>query len=376
MCFRVVALLIVHALFVWDLVLGEQFDKVENFTKETSPTASGIPCFVKGTTAKVANLPQNEQSEVSLENFQNLQSPTAIPRILEEDKRAGRENSAQNLESTFDNTLQSSLQDTAEAVAWQSTQPAQMDSSNNAHFVIASRASGVAIHNQNEDSSNTTILSDSQVSLEKPTPKPNHDQTNKEKELYFLRAQYYHHLKSQARALENRTRNGAFIGVVLGASNMDITLQRLGKPYAASINPFVLGASGGYMHFIGAAPMGIRIYGQYLAAWNSSNNIQDSITMQLFSFNLDVFGDLAITDDGYYLGAYAGVGGGLAIFDQRLENIYKQHQIIVGSVLNFGLSATLAHHHRLEAGVKIPPSVVNENFAFRLMYLVSYQYLF
>lgn len=157
---------------------------------------------------------------------------------------------------------------------------------------------------------------------------------------------------------------------------MDITLQRLGKPYAASINPFVLGASGGYMHFIGAAPMGIRIYGQYLAAWNSSNNIQDSIAMQLFSFNLDVFGDLAITDDGYYLGAYAGVGGGLAIFDQRLENIYKQHQIIVGSVLNFGLSATLAHHHRLEAGVKIPPRAVKENFSFRLMYLVSYQYLF
>ena len=370
MCFRVVALLILHALFVWDLVLGEQFDKVENFTKETSPTASGIPCFVKGTTAKVANLPQNERSEVSLENFQNLQSPTATPRILEEDKRAGRENSAQNLESTFEHSTQKS----------QSKQSAasleKVDSSNNAHFVIASRASGVAIHNQNEDSSNTTILSDSQVSLEKPTPKPNHDQTNKEKELYFLRAQYYHHLKSQARALENRTRNGAFIGVVLGASNMDITLQRLGKPYAASINPFVLGASGGYMHFIGAAPMGIRIYGQYLAAWNSSNNIQDSITMQLFSFNLDVFGDLAITDDGYYLGAYAGVGGGLAIFDQRLENIYKQHQIIAGSVLNFGLSATLAHHHRLEAGVKIPPSVVNENFAFRLMYLVSYQYLF
>ena len=35
MCFRVVALLILHALFVWDLVLGEQFDNVENFTKET-----------------------------------------------------------------------------------------------------------------------------------------------------------------------------------------------------------------------------------------------------------------------------------------------------------------------------------------------------
>lgn len=290
MCFRVVALLILHALFGWDLVLGNHSGDFVDFR----------------TTADF-------KSSSALES------------------------------KSLDSSLSPSL-----------------------------RADALALAKRSTDSA----LADSRKSAPKPTPEPNHDQTNKEKELYFLRAQYYHHLKSQARALENRTRNGAFIGVVLGASNMDITLQRLGKPYAASINPFVLGASGGYMHFIGAAPMGIRIYGQYLAAWNSSNNIQDSITMQLFSFNLDVFGDLAITDDGYYLGAYAGVGGGLAIFDQRLENIYKQHQIIAGSVLNFGLSATLAHHHRLEAGVKIPPSVVNENFAFRLMYLVSYQYLF
>ena len=219
----------------------------------------------------------------------------------------------------------------------------------------------------------------SAILAQKPTPKLNQaqiDQTNKEKELYFLRAQYYQYLKSQARALENRTRNGAFVGVVLGASNMDITLQRLGKPYGASISPFAVGVSGGYMHFIDSAPLGIRFYGQYLTAWNSSNNIQDSVTMQLFSFNLDMFGDLAIADDGYYLGAYAGVGGGLAIFDQSLKNVYEQHQIIAGSVLNLGLSATLAYHHRLEAGVKVPPSVINENFAFRLIYLVSYQYLF
>ena len=54
-----------------DSALGEQFDKIEN--------------FVKGTTAKVANLPQN---------FQNLQSPTAIPRILEEEKQSDFEKSA------------------------------------------------------------------------------------------------------------------------------------------------------------------------------------------------------------------------------------------------------------------------------------------
>ena len=39
-----------------------------------------------------SNLPQNERSEVSLENFQNLQSPTATPRILGEKSRAQGEN--------------------------------------------------------------------------------------------------------------------------------------------------------------------------------------------------------------------------------------------------------------------------------------------
>ena len=61
--------------------------------------------FVKGTTAKVANLPQNEQSEVSLENFQSLQSPTAIPRILEEESQAECKTSCREqveLESTFE----------------------------------------------------------------------------------------------------------------------------------------------------------------------------------------------------------------------------------------------------------------------------------
>ena len=55
---------------IGDSALGEQFDKIEN--------------FVKGTTAKVANLPQNSQS---------LQSPTANLRILEKHKQAGSEKS-------------------------------------------------------------------------------------------------------------------------------------------------------------------------------------------------------------------------------------------------------------------------------------------
>ena len=88
---------------VRDSALGEQFDKIEN--------------FVKGTDRESANLPQN---------FQNLQSPTAIPRILEEEKEAGREKSTSP-----------SLRDTAPAVAWQSTHNAQkskkVDSSMDCH---------------------------------------------------------------------------------------------------------------------------------------------------------------------------------------------------------------------------------------------------
>nr|WP_279127939.1 dihydroxy-acid dehydratase [Helicobacter winghamensis] len=49
--------------------LGMQCDKVEN--------------FVKGTDAKSANLPQNERSEVSLENSQNLHSHTANTRTVD-----------------------------------------------------------------------------------------------------------------------------------------------------------------------------------------------------------------------------------------------------------------------------------------------------
>ena len=95
---------------IGDSALGEQFDKIEN--------------FVKGTTAKVANLPQNSQS---------LQSSTAKrsffrkPRILEENQaspslrallrkawqsisaQADSSNKAQNLESSFDNAANSPL---------------------------------------------------------------------------------------------------------------------------------------------------------------------------------------------------------------------------------------------------------------------------
>lgn len=197
------------------------------------------------------------------------------------------------------------------------------------------------------------------------------------KQLYFLRAQYYEHLRKLAQTSENLSRSGAFVGVVLGSSELEITLERNGRKYPVSMSPFALGLSGGYTRYIGAAPIGVRVYGQYIAAFGSSNNIGDSVQTHLASFNIDFVGDLAITDDGYYLGAYAGVGGGVEAFMQRSYGAPESSvRVVVGSVMNFGLSATLAYHHRLEAGVKVPPSAFGEDFKLGLMYLVGYAYLF
>ena len=88
-------------------------------------SASGEQCgsvanFVKGTTAKVANLPQSLQSSLV---------PTANPRILEEENQAGSETQTE-LESNFLDSSSPLLRDTAPAVAWQSTleSSAQVDS--------------------------------------------------------------------------------------------------------------------------------------------------------------------------------------------------------------------------------------------------------
>ena len=346
MCFRVVAASFLLLGFVWNLALGSHSADFGDL--EAAADSSSAP--------KTSEAVQGASRQAGF--FRN-------PRILEEDNQGGFEKSTENKKVDSSNNIQAKDSRILEL------ESGFFKPRKEIRLGRLSTKRGEEIHDSSPKPA-TAVQGEAEAGFFRKAE----SSTDSSKQLYFLRAQYYHHLKSQARTLENRARNGAFIGVILGASNMDITLQRLGKPYPAAINPFVLGASGGYMHFIDSAPMGIRVYGQYLAAWNSSNNIQDSITMQLFSFNLDVFGDLAITDDGYYLGAYAGVGGGLAIFDQRLENVYRNHQIIVGSVLNAGISATLAYHHRLEAGVKLPPSVINDNFAFRLMYLVSYQYFF
>ena len=120
-----------HALGKQDSASGEQCGSVADFTKETSPTASGVPCFVKGTTAKVANLPQNPQSS---------HSPTATPRILEEESQAESKTQTE-LESNFLDSSSPSLRDTAPAVARQSTQTTtQVDSSMDCHATATALA--------------------------------------------------------------------------------------------------------------------------------------------------------------------------------------------------------------------------------------------
>ena len=94
-----------------DSVLGEQ--------------CGSVALCGKGTTAKFANLPQNERSEVSLENPQSSHSPTATPRILMEESQKQSEK--------------------ARVLADKQT---ALESSSRA------AQSGVAIHNQNADSSN------------------------------------------------------------------------------------------------------------------------------------------------------------------------------------------------------------------------------
>ena len=103
-----------------DSVLGEQ--------------CGSVALCGKGTTAKVANLYHKVQSSLV---------PTAIPRILEEEKGAECEKSAENQKQPQIKKVDSSV---------------KLDSSPNAPFsVIASRDSGVAIYTKNTHSLESTF---------------------------------------------------------------------------------------------------------------------------------------------------------------------------------------------------------------------------
>lgn len=195
----------------------------------------------------------------------------------------------------------------------------------------------------------------------------------KEKELYFLRGRYYQLLYEKSQELKNKTKHGWFAGVSLGTSQMEINKNR---GFGEELNPFAFGINGGYMRFLGAAPMGVRVYWQYLAALNASPNIPDSVSSHLFSFNIDMVGDKAIGgEEGYYLGVFIGMGAGVNLYKQ--SGTQREDKITIGPVLNVGVSATLKYHHRIELGIKTPPNISNQaSYFLGTMYITSYQYLF
>lgn len=195
----------------------------------------------------------------------------------------------------------------------------------------------------------------------------------KEKELYFLRGRYYQLLYEKSQELKNKTKHGWFAGVSLGTSQMEINKNR---GFGEELNPFAFGINGGYMRFLGAAPMGVRVYWQYLAALNASPNIPDSVSSHLFSFNIDMVGDKAIGgEEGYYLGVFIGMGAGVNLYKQ--SRTQREDKITIGPVLNIGVSATLKYHHRIELGIKTPPNISNQaSYFLGTMYITSYQYLF
>lgn len=115
--------LIENIIFGWDSALGEQ--------------CGSVGVFAEGTNAKFANLPQKRQSS---------HSPTAIPRILEEENQAECEKTAENKKTTNIQSVASlekvdsrsnipllSLRDLPQGKAWQSIQEStQVDSADNA----------------------------------------------------------------------------------------------------------------------------------------------------------------------------------------------------------------------------------------------------
>ena len=89
-----------------DWALGEQCGSVAD--------------FVKGTNTKFANLSQNKRSEVSLENPQSSHSPTANPRILEDNQGGFTKQAESKKVDSSNKAFLSSLR--ADLSAWQSTQ--------------------------------------------------------------------------------------------------------------------------------------------------------------------------------------------------------------------------------------------------------------
>lgn len=175
-------------------------------------------------------------------------------------------------------------------------------------------------------------------------------------------------------------KSGLFVGIDLGASIL--TQASRGEssgltPYGNSITTMKysylmpqVGFRLGYQHYF-TPTNGLRLYGSYAFARtgmvhveeNTRNSGANQIIDQYFyatkrlEANLDYLLDLVKTEDSS-AGVYLGVFYGAPTITLNRENARPWQfsgdlkQRIVG--INLGLQTTLADHHRIEVGAKIP----------------------
>lgn len=174
-------------------------------------------------------------------------------------------------------------------------------------------------------------------------------------------------------------KSGLFVGIDLGAS----ILTQASRGEASGLTPFdtittmkysylmpQVGFRLGYQHYFTPAN-GLRLYGSYAFArtgmvhveGNTRNSGADRITEQYFyatkrlEANLDYLLDLVKTENSS-AGVYLGVFYGASTITLNRKNAQPWQfsgdlkQRIVG--INLGMQTTLADHHRIEVGAKIP----------------------
>lgn len=172
-------------------------------------------------------------------------------------------------------------------------------------------------------------------------------------------------------------KNGLFVGIDLGAS----ILTRAYRGEASGLTPFgnsittmkysylmpQIGFRLGYQYYFTPAN-GLRLYGSYAVARTGMVNVErnsraNRIMDQYFyatkrlEVNLDYLLDLVKAENssaGVYLGVF--YGAPTITLDRKDAQPYQfsgdLKQRIVG--INLGLQMTLADHHRIEVGAKIP----------------------
>lgn len=172
-------------------------------------------------------------------------------------------------------------------------------------------------------------------------------------------------------------KNGLFVGIDLGAS----LLTQAFKGESSGENPFrntittmkysylmpQIGFRLGYQHYFTPAN-GVRLYGSYAVARTgivdeTRNTVTDQMLEQQFyatkrlEANLDYLLDIVKAENssaGVYLGVF--YGDHTITLSRKNTLPYKfsgnLKQRIVG--INLGMQMTLADHHRIEVGAKIP----------------------